>query len=307
MKHTLFTFSVFIFLFHANAISQVNTYFENNPIWTINSACSAPLPCLEYETKNYFIKGDTLINNLIYKSILKKGEGYYQNLGPPAPGCDGSYWYIDTIPSFFLRSLNKQMFVRFPSDTTDQLLYDFDLEVGDTLPISYNHNSTIVVLSIDSVNTQNGYLKIFELAGNNSTPYLVEGIGSSAGLIEPYEVWLECSWTLTCYSLNDTSYFPISGLSCNLSIGIGHPEDLENIFIFPNPGSGSGTMSLMSYINNASLTIYNYVGESVKVVSGIYGQNITLAEHNLESGIYFLSLSQDQQIIAKGKWIIIKN
>jgi hypothetical protein len=54
----------------------------------------------------------------------------------------------------------------------------------------------------------------------------------------------------------------------------------------------------------ATLTIYNSYGQNLKQVKSISGQAISLNRDNLPSGLYFISLSEENKIIAVEKLII---
>ncbi|TAH42438.1 MAG: T9SS type A sorting domain-containing protein [Bacteroidetes bacterium] len=288
--------------------AQVNSYFTNQPVWNVHSACANNPNCVEHETKNYFINGDSIVNNLVYKKIYMKGQGYLSSINFPGGSCSGSYSYIDTIPSLLLRSQDKKMYVRMSYDTSEYLLYDFDLEIGDTLtPTHYCNLNDIYVIGIDSIATPNGYLKKFELSNNSSARYLLEGIGNSNGLIEPFYTVFECAFSLNCYSLNDSSYYPFGGLQCALSTGIAEPVRLEHISVFPNPGSGLTSFQINSSVKNATLNIYNSVGELINKLNWIEGKKFNFGTEKLSIGIYFLNIIQENKLIAKGKLIILKN
>ena len=123
------TLIVILLFTTAVSFSQINGYFMNNPVWQTSSSCGVPHPCVQNESYNYYTNGDTIFNSLVYKKIYKKGEGSYIWLAPPpAIGCSASaYNYIDTVPSYFLRSAGKRIFLRQPFDTSEYLLYDFNL------------------------------------------------------------------------------------------------------------------------------------------------------------------------------------
>lgn len=300
--------SFFILGGFGSVYAQVNTYFNNNPIWTVNSSCGIPAPCIRHDVSNYYINGDSIVNNLVYKKIFKKGEGYLYYIGGPIASCSGSYSYIDTLPSFLLRSLDKKMFIRMPYDTTEHLLYDFDLNVGDTLgPLHHYNTNDIFVTSIDSMYTTNGYLKKFGLGGANSALYLLEGIGNSNGLIEPFYTVFDCGFSLGCYSLSDSGYYPMSGPSCNLTIGINEIIEPESISVLSNPGLGSASLKVKSLLKNATLSVFNSGGAIVKKYTGINGNNFDILVNELSAGIYFLNLKQENTLVANGKMIVTKN
>lgn len=301
----LFWSYFFFSLFSIYSFSQVNTYFDHHPVWQVTSQCAAPLPCLQIESKNYYTQSDTVINALVYKQIFKKGEGYYFYWGgPPPPDCVGTYSYTNTFPSYFLRSFGKRIFLRQPTDTTEYLLYDFDLNIGDTLPVTFNNPQPDVYVSgIDSVNTNYGYLKRFQLSGNNSAQYLIEGIGSSNGLIEPIPLWLECSWELNCFSLNDTSCYPSTGLSCNLSVGVNSADELNGLSISPNPFHQSANLILPIEFSSCELIIYNTMGKKVSVQQ-YEKANGQLHREGMPNGLYFFISQNVKGKIVTGKFVV---
>ncbi len=303
MKFALINTILFLILTYTKA--QPNLYFQNNPVWQILSSCAVPAPCIREESKNYYLNGDTLINSYTYKQVYKKGQGYYYWWTAPPPDCSGSFWYIDTLPAFFIRSSGQQIFLRQLNDTNEYLLFDFDLSVGDTLPVTYNNpQSDIYVSGIDSINTPHGYLKRYALTGNNTAQFLIEGIGSTNGLVEPISVILECGHSLTCYSLNDTAVYPTSGPTCNLNINVTSYNRNINVEFSPNPFSVRTVLISDQHLYNARLTVENCFGQTVAQIENISGENIVISRNELSSGLYIFKLTQDNKIIATNKIII---
>jgi hypothetical protein len=300
MKKLYFLSTVLFWLAAANG--QVNIYFQNNPAWLVSSSCAVPLPCIQQESKYYYLAGDTIINSNTYKQVFKNGQGTYTWMAPPPVGCSGTYAYTDTTPAYFLRSAGQQMFLRQPADTSEYLLYDFNLSVGDTLPVTFNNpQSNIYVSGIDSIYTPYGYRKRFTLSGNTSAQYLIEGIGSTNGLVEPVSVVLECGYSLTCYSLNDTTYYPAMGPACILPAGLASVALPGGMSFYPNPFAGETTLYTPLPVKNATLTVYTAVGQICFQVKNISGQHVLLHCDPLPPGIYFARLEEHQQVIATVK------
>ena len=266
-KWLLFIISGFPLL----SYSQVNEYFDHNPVWQVNHMCSAPAPCIENETYNYYVNGDTIFNGLTYKKIYKKGAGYYSWLAPPPadPGCSGTYSYVNTQSEHFVRSDAKKIFIRVLADTAEYLLYDFNLVIGDTIPETYNnYQSGAVVSAIDSFATPYGYRKRFILSGSTWISELVEGVGHNRGFLEPVTVPLECGYELNCFSLNDTIYYPASpssGPACELILGTAELTGNENQpTILPNPFTDFTTITWKNNLENAQLILYNLQGKEIE-------------------------------------------
>jgi hypothetical protein len=294
----------FIVLVYSASFSQVNAYFLNNPVWLASSSCAVPAPCIQNESYNYYVNGDTILNSLVYKKIFMQGQGTYNWMAPPPNnGCSGSYTYINTVPSYFLRSAGKKMFLRQPSDTAEYLLYDFNLNVGDTLPLSYNnYANNVIVTAKDSIYTPYGYRMRFTLS-NSWSQYLLEGIGHSKGLVEPLNVPLECGYNLNCFSLNDTAYFPAIGPGC-LLLGIVSLPGKIPISVFPNPFNDFTTIQLNSFEDNAEINIYNLYGQKTRTIKNIYGDKIIIERGSLAAGLYYFELRMNNGNSSAGKLMI---
>ena len=286
----------------SSVLGQVNDYFLNNPVWKLTSVCAVGYPCIQNDEYNYYVNGDTVINSLTYKKVFRKGWGYYQWFAGPPVGCSGSFSYIDSISYHFLRSDGKKIFMKLPQDTTDYLLYDFDLSIGDTLPVTWNNYATdVTVTAIDSFYYGNGYRKLFSLAGNTWAQYLIEGVGHSKGLFEPLNVPLECGFNLDCFSLNDSSYFPVLGPTCELTIGIPKIDEVISHSISPNPFTSFATITFERTLNNAMISIYNIYGEKVLSRSGIVDNKFIVERNNLSSGVYLFVVEQNGSTVSRGK------
>lgn len=97
---------------------------------------------------------------------------------------------------------------------------------------------------------------------------------------------------------------------------------LENfIIISPNPFSTQTTVSVRTFshqagnsIKNATLAVYNSLGQEVKLIKNISGETITFHRDNLPSGLYFIQLIQNNltddrsgKIVTTNKLVIIDN
>ena len=78
----------------------------------------------------------------------------------------------------------------------------------------------------------------------------------------------------------------------------------NDYIISPNPFFSQTNLQTKFFWNNATLTIDNCFGQTVKQIKNISGQTITLYRDNLPSGLYFLRLTQDNQVIATKKLIV---
>ncbi|MBK5284677.1 MAG: T9SS type A sorting domain-containing protein [Bacteroidia bacterium] len=75
-------------------------------------------------------------------------------------------------------------------------------------------------------------------------------------------------------------------------------------FLFPNPFTKETTLQTDRILSNATLTVYNCFGQTVKQIKNISGQTVTLHRDNLPSGLYFIHLTQDHKEIIATKLIV---
>jgi Secretion system C-terminal sorting domain len=290
----------------SKSTAQVNEYFKGNPQWGIFSERPNG-DCIYGDNYNYYINGDTLINGFVYKQIYKKGVYYsFSHGGPPISNCPADSWYVNTSPDLLLRSFNKKMYVRLnlQYDTLEYLLYDFDLSLGDTLPYTYNNShGNLVVASIDSFYTPYGYRKKFNLANTFPDYALIEGIGFSEGLLE--RVQWESRIGLNCYSLNDTNYYPTMGGNCISPARINTKiANKTSVTISPNPFTSTANVEFTKLHSNATLYIYNTLGQLVQQQTIVPTSTLQLERNTLPAGLYYYTLAQPNNTNVVGKFVI---
>jgi hypothetical protein len=93
---------------------------------------------------------------------------------------------------------------------------------------------------------------------------------------------------------------------------LGNVTKVENILqkpdisinIYPNPFSSQTVLRTDAPLHNATLTVVNCFGQTVKQIKNISGQTVTLFRDNLKSGLYFIRLTQDSKVITADKLVI---
>jgi alpha-tubulin suppressor-like RCC1 family protein len=104
---------------------------------------------------------------------------------------------------------------------------------------------------------------------------------------------------------NKTTPVQVTGL-CTVVTNI-EDENLSsenNISLYPNPFTTQTTLRSDKNLNNASIYIYNALGQMVKQVNNISGHNFTLYDDNLTIGIYHFQLIEDNKIIKTEKLVV---
>jgi hypothetical protein len=104
------------------------------------------------------------------------------------------------------------------------------------------------------------------------------------------------SFTLKDYAYQSTPNACILAGQTNL----GKPENAIKISVslHPNPMIASTTIQSSHPFSNATLTIYNTQGQTVKQVTNISGYDIKIYRENLQSGLYFIHLKDGNNILA---------
>jgi hypothetical protein len=289
----------FLILFGLSLGAQVPDYFEGNPQWRMEWGNGAYYPCIELNDYIYYLSGDTVIGNQVYKKVFERRDINYDWLSAPPPfNCEGSYTY-DSF-RILIRQDSLKMYVR-DLDGIDTLIYDFDIEVGDTLPITYNlYLDDIVVTGIDSLLVGSSFRKVFEIpdynpAGNN----LIEGIGFTTGLLDSFNC-PEFPTILQCFVQNDTTYYPYFGDPCDMTVSIPKMDGYKEITYYPNPVINELVVRLNPSASIDYVTCIRSDGQQVEIeFEQSDPQNIVIDFSGKNKGIYILHLhAKDAFIIA---------
>jgi len=299
------TLSVVEVLFPNPCKAQTNVYHpfpDSNAVWNIYTGeyCGFGFDVWD-KSYSYIFSGDTLI-----------GGNNYHNIAVPAIQmntiafqCTTSGAWIE--PGYYAGAIRqdipgKKVFIVPPSEVVEQLLYDFNLEVGDTVK-GFTESFAFpqdTVISIDSVIVGNDYRKRWFI---NSTYgiYLIEGIGSSYGLLE-LSPGMATDFFLNgiCFSQNGTALYPEGSSVCDIITGIKDTTTtLSMTFnIYPNPASNYITINVEYRMKNTECRIMNVTGQEV-FQSSINNQQSSIDISSLSPGIYFLTLSNGEQTVSK--------
>jgi len=307
---TLVAFSSFVYL---PCLAQFNVYHpfpDSNAWWTQSSNGYANCALTTYY--DYYVRGDTIVDGKTYFKVNKSGGVTYFGCPPYTA------WFSYDSLYCFLRedTLTKEIFASFkPNLGEDLLLYDFNLLVGDTLPTTYDIDSSLYenyVQSIDSILIGTQYRKQFIITNSTDSTWqdsIIEGIGSSQGLLTPIaEIFAEGATNLLCFTQNNTSMYPNNSDSCQgFVLGV-QPikQDYLTISIFPNPNSGKFNIQFPVERFVSTVEIYNVLGEKVynATVKQVQSDNsINLSSQ--PNGVYFYrAMTENGELIGEGKLIV---
>ncbi|MBI2966804.1 MAG: T9SS type A sorting domain-containing protein [Bacteroidetes bacterium] len=281
---------------------QTNVYHpfpDSNAVWngTFNGGL---MGC--WESYSYTINGDTLIGSFVYHKLYIP---YVQTNGICGlihiAGYNGCF--RQDIP-------DRKIYYIAPDDSTEDLLFNFNLQVGDTI---YGFNRlgctqlTDTITLIDSTLIGTDYRKRWYFGASPEINAMIEGIGFYSGLLEGCAGGMldAPSYMLNCFKQNGITIYPDTTTNCQIVTSVNSIDKLLSVVkIYPNPLSILTTLRLDKYLSDASLTVYNSFGQKVKQIKNITGQTVTLHRDNLPSGLYFIRLTQDNKIITADKLVI---
>jgi uncharacterized delta-60 repeat protein len=78
----------------------------------------------------------------------------------------------------------------------------------------------------------------------------------------------------------------------------------SQISIYPNPFSNATTLKTNYLFENATLIVYNTLGEQVRKINNISGQKFTFYRENLDEGIYFYQIEENNIIVSENRFVI---
>ena len=159
----------------------INEEKLGNGIWrTLQTRSYNPGPNVfgkNRKTISHFINGDTILNNRSYDKLYLTDKAFI----PSAPT---TAQYLGAI-----RAANKVIFFQEKSAATERILYDFNIEIGDTVATIFDDVSTqidIYLASTDTIQTNDNQLRkryhlraYYNIPNEPDTPFStwIEGIG----------------------------------------------------------------------------------------------------------------------------------
>jgi hypothetical protein len=229
-----------------------------------------------------FGSGDTIIEEIAYKKV-------YSTYSP----LELNWTFMD----IFIRedTLSREVYLR-NAIGEEYMIYDFSLELGDTVNIRNIFSGPLIrmrVISIDTVLIYDSYRKRFQFEPVN-WPYWdtwIEGIGSiGQGII--YSGYYNTSpwYTLLCYKQNDLLYYmnPDYTACYYPYVSVEEIYAENEIRIFPNPATDYITLNVNKGQQIEQIIIYDHLGQKVLEANQV---NNTVDVSGLKSGMYLIEVS----------------
>jgi hypothetical protein len=274
---TLIIFSI-AFLFCITAKTQEYTPFDfEKGIWI---DYQSGMDGSGNTTTQYFCNGDTLIEGVKFSKL------YQYSITIPIIGP------FDTLPTSYICSIrNNDKRQVILGDRNPNILYDFNLKIGDTI-INGVYRTTFypVVKRIDSVlicgNYHKRYITQYAIPSSNDSSALIEGVGMNQCLFGVVNIFgIGESNNSGCYTEIENN----SCSKCNLILNVKNRRALtENIKIYPNPSNS--IVLINSPILIKSLNILDLYGQVVYSLNHINTLNYKIDTRFFKTGYYILNI-----------------
>jgi hypothetical protein len=305
MKRIIF-FLIGTFFF-SEAFPQTNTYYplpSDSTYWREWTGGFQSGFCSDYQ---YFISGDTTINGLLYRKISKMGVVYYEDTYGYCTNTIAYYYTVEYYGAYRNDSTNKKVYGMFTYFENDTLLYDFNLNLGDTLKPSALNNPVygiLVVSGIDSILIGNQYHKRYAISYSNwpnSHVSLIEGIGSTYGLFGKLTPHGQQGTILNCVVEGGQTVYNSTGFPCDLFTNVSNivPENFHFI-LSPNPVNEFTTLECNCTDKNLDFTIFDIYGQQVYQFRNIIN-GVKINTSALNCGIYIYTVSGSNGMIKISK------
>ncbi len=230
------------------------------------------------------VEKDTLAYGFNWKKIIKTNSyGFFES---------GALLREDTlIGKVWYRPLE-------PGWDTTYLVFDFDLEEGDTFDLSSNYDPWLISVMVDSTDVTDTGKRIrfnsFIEQGENIT--FIEGVGGNQGPIYKESSGLLQSYLLCAYKDGVQTYSNISYEgNCSPPTSINLIDSAKAIEVYPNPVVDLLNFRNVSEIEFEKVEIYDALGR--KVYNDRYQNKVNI--NGLTPGLYYIKL-----ITNEGQFII---
>lgn len=289
----------------SSVLAQTHVPLFNEPtrIWTSTYSGTVDAYCSDTWTTSFWLSGDSIINDTTYQRVASRGIYFQGYINAPQYACTTSYFF-DGVHRF-VREFDRKVYARYGS-TPERLIYDFTVEVGDTIPIPSNMDGFQyqgVVTTIDSIEVNGTYRKRFiipEIPGyGTGVACVIEGIGGCRGLFQELygQMGLSHFTLLDCVMEQGSSIYGED--ECNLYTTVAGGLSTRSIIVAPNPSPGHFYISGMA--QRSVLEIFDAQG---RLIMRPNGDLIDLS--GKPSGLYLLRIRTPQGQPISSHWLAVQ-
>lgn len=311
-------FQILLFFLLSGFGLSAQTYYPfptKNTMWT--EMFFNPYPNEFSKFHSFMLKdNDTVINGKIYHKLYHSTDTLFteKNLCGAIREVNKKVYYYSFVSLTFPNPDTYSYLSIEPNK--EVMLYDFSLELGDTLKsdsVRLVLNSNLIVEKIDTILIGSEYRKMYTFAHPSFSPHLiipwaqwVEGIGYLRGLLfRTGDVPSNGLWNdIICFKENNSWLYHFSRKynKCFYMTGDATPVIQENkkILVYPNP---IHSLAHIEFGDDkyTKLTIMDLLGTVLKVykIKGL--SSIDISKSELPNGLYILRLHEENGNIVSTK------
>lgn len=256
------------------------------------------------QLRRYVIMGDTLLDGEVFKMM-----GFYY-----MPGYDDlppEYYFTPPILDVFVLedTVNGRIYNRFPRDSTKRLVFDFNWQVGDTLPFDVYQRDTSyqwvesIMLEPSPLGGNRRVFRINSKEGYDRGDFKEEIGGQNFPFRAPFEIY--GNWITICVQDSNTDLKVFNSDCADYYVPIDEQKDHFSIQIGPNPVSTQLEIKLPQIQAPVHAIIHDLAGKIQKDFI-IVRQKTEIDLHEFPAGLYFISFQLSDQFVTK-KLLIQKN
>ncbi|MDD3876211.1 MAG: T9SS type A sorting domain-containing protein [Bacteroidales bacterium] len=319
MKKLIIRFHIIIIIFftsHNICIGQAYHPFpDSNAVWSVLHFTSVQQNDLQYYTIHYGLFGDTIIDSMAYSKIFSNELDTVILQNSP-----NTYYHGALRQDIVFK---KIYFV--PKDSINEiLLYDFDLNINDTIYLQNVNGYSILFecWGIDSATMDNNQIRSAYNMTDNVWPFTywqwwIEGIGNNKGLFfHFYPLAPPAQWNqILCFWQNDSLIYRIDKIptsnpywdtiyfhGCyhnNIITNLSPSIENVKINISPNPVTDISYVTLPDFFlnNKIFIEIYSCQGKLISSKESLYDKEICINKSNYKPGIYLLLIHDENKVI----------
>lgn len=267
------------------------TWLDSHP--KDNSTCTDNI----YETD-----GDTTINNIKYiklnRTTSKYVYGRATNIGCTNQVTNPNYPYKSLFCLFRNDTSQKKVYIWDFYSQNERLLYDFNLNVNDTINQNLINGTSKVWVDSVTVKMFNSYNRKVYYLSNQAV--LIEGIGYTSGLIKKGFASDSLNH-LACMQVNDTSIFSKYNGCLNTTSIKDLRKETDLINIYPNPVKDQFKIETSQEQELKEIELFDLTGKSVH----IYNSNqLEFSVKGVSPGVYILRIEETDNKLYTKKLIV---
>lgn len=298
---------------HFSAHTQVSFLEPDTAVWRFRGIVHDS-PCFHYDWQYMLSSQESIVGAHTYRKMYQLGHQlvYLDCIEPPL----GSTLPQPTIPWFagLIREEGRKVYFWPWSFDSEYLAYDFDQQVGDTIP-AY-HAQYVTITSIEEI-VLNG--KIFKqyILGRIEDPIdtIIEGIGTNSF---PFYNSTDQAQrvNLVCYSRNDTVYyhrydscgfFELPPIISAVDKGADSKRTGHDFvqLVYPNPATNQVNL-VFNEPGAYSVEVFDQLGVIHQVESVLSDTGILLDLNLVQNGVYLLYIQRDSILVSVKRLVVLR-